>query len=359
VSPIRSDSLPPSSEPPSLDPNDPVVRLWHEPLARVATPEPVTLTEAEKERHRICCLVLISLILGYWNGNKRGRKGEYPWREGQRDSVGGYVGGDYLGHNIGCLAVDGVGRMIDFDFNHNEIFNSSVEHAEARLVKRVFTLSRVYQGWATTRPADATRALYSRLVEQTNAPIDLIKDGLDIAVTSLPPSSVDYMSTLSDVTIYTSLESCAQCSGIMALAKVKAVVYLQKDRGMYSIGNIMRNLTTESLRAPLPISADLIDLPQYNDLDVKFKEFYRGVGTGPFWVLNDRRDTTPSVTSFLCTDSARETFATGADELGALVLHYPEAAPFTGALTNAEVLESGRKFLSYSLLCGERGTAHK
>ena len=39
----------------------------------------------------------------------------------------------YLGHNIACIAVDGNGEIIDFDFNHNDFFRSSAEHAESRI----------------------------------------------------------------------------------------------------------------------------------------------------------------------------------------------------------------------------------
>ena len=79
--------------------------------------------------------------------------------------------------------------MIDFEFNHNEIFNSSAEHAEARLIRRVFSLSQINNGWDVLAAGDKKDAKYGNI--------------------------------FSAVTIYTSLESCAQCSGIMALANVQ------------------------------------------------------------------------------------------------------------------------------------------
>ena len=48
------------------------------------------------------------------------------------------------------------------------------------------------------------------------------------------------------VTLYTSLESCAQCSGVMSLAGIKQIVYLQNDFTAYKIGNIMYNLANRS-----------------------------------------------------------------------------------------------------------------
>src|SRR4029453_8314478 len=50
--------------------------------------------------------------------------------------------------------------------------------------------------------------------------------------------------SLQNVTLYTSLESCAQCSGVMSLGGVKQVVYLQNDFTAYMIGNIMFNWPT-------------------------------------------------------------------------------------------------------------------
>src|SRR5262249_22014479 len=131
----------------------------------------------------------------YWNGNKYGQDGEYPWRPKQKRTNGRYQGGDYLGHNIACIAVDGEGEIIDFDFNHNDMLNSSVEHAESRLIRRIFSLAQLNNGWAT---------------RDVQAPA--------------PP--IPYSNVLSDVSIYTTLESCSQCSGIMALGSVKEVIFL-------------------------------------------------------------------------------------------------------------------------------------
>jgi tRNA(Arg) A34 adenosine deaminase TadA len=197
----------------------------------VSLPAP-KLTAAETERHRIYCGLLSALMVHYWNGNKKGKDGKYPWREKQFQN-GQYLGGDYLGHNIACIAVDAQGEVIDFDFNHNDIFSSSVEHAESRLVRRIFSLAQLNNGWATK--------------------------GFMAPVAPTPYSNI-----LSDVTVYTSLESCSQCSGIMALGAVKEVVFLQRDPGQSSIGNILRQLSPEKsgFKAPLPIPGDTIAYPR-------------------------------------------------------------------------------------------------
>jgi len=273
-----------------LDPTAPLAKYWSQPVENLATLTPLNLGPEDKERHCIFSLLLMKLVYAFWNGNKRGQDGEYPWRAAQRRGNGTYAGdkyGDrYLGHNIACLAIDGNGDIIDFDFNHNDLFSSSVEHAESRLVRRVFSLAQIYDDWHVRRPTDL-------------------------------PKKDDYAAVLSNVTVYTSLESCSQCSGIMALGQVKAVVYLQHDPGMYVIGNILHNLTTPGLRAPRPIAGSDFDFAPFELLNTGYAEFYHAVQdpskAPPFYIYpsgDKPPDRTPSITSFLCTDLALSIFAT-------------------------------------------------
>src|SRR5262245_13592196 len=89
------------SEPYVLNPNAPIARYWGKPLYNVATVPALALTEEAKERHRIFALLLFALMRRFFNGNKNGSRGHYPWREKQRDDDGRYSGTDYLGGN-GC-----------------------------------------------------------------------------------------------------------------------------------------------------------------------------------------------------------------------------------------------------------------
>jgi hypothetical protein len=190
---------------------------------------------------------------------------------------------------------------------------------------------------------------------------------------------LDDYTTLADVTIYTSLESCAQCAGTMALGRVRQVIYLQTDPGMYFIGRILRNLTDVKLRAPLPISGGEIGLPYFADLDAAFSDFATRVMQEPFWRLETagtdgsaktETDTSPSVTSFLCTKSARDIFGHARADLRRLasgeahLTHpdyrpgYPDGSPITTARTNAEALDEATGFLDYATVSGRRGTPH-
>jgi tRNA(Arg) A34 adenosine deaminase TadA len=322
-------------KPPSLDPTAPLAKYWNEPVSKVACPEPVSLTPEEAERHYLYSLLVMALIYRFWNGNKYGQEGDYPWRPKQKRANGIYEGGQYLGHNIACIAVDGCGEIIDFDFNHNEIFNSSVEHAESRLVRRIFSLAQLSDGWNVRKADETAKSSY-------------------------------YATSLNNVTIFTSLESCAQCSGIMALGTVKAVVYLQRDPGTYSIGNIMRNLTSPSLRAPLPISGDNFAFSYFSKLNDGYEKFFKSVAQKPFYKNGAEQIKTQSITSFLCTDDAREVFAVAFEEFDKTFKpRYPAFRPSncssggTRDLTNAEVQERTRAFFRYASNCSRRGTPHK
>jgi tRNA(Arg) A34 adenosine deaminase TadA len=322
---------------PVLDQEEPLAFFWNQQVAQLATVNLEALTQEQKERHEIYSLLLMALVAHFWNGNKRGMKVPYNWRDNQSwgDFKPLYQGGDhlgeptgqYLGHNIAALAVDGDGDIIDFEFNHNEIFDSSVEHAESRLVRRLFSLTQLKQGWALDDPDDRGRS---------------------------------YSTLLNKVTIYTSLESCAQCAGIMALARVKEVVYLQKDYGMYCIGNILYNLTNPvkgpagkianpHMPAPLPIPASHFDFPYYGMLNQAYEHYHKSVGTKPF---DGGKEIRPSVTSFLCTDEAYDIFKKAA---GAL-----ETQQFVGGYkTNEQVRKKAIEFLTFIKRRGRRGAFHR
>src|SRR5215472_16024149 len=157
--------------PEGIHSGDPLAQYWQK---NVSTLEHVNLPpelseDSVKERHRIYSLLLMALIVRFWNGNNNGPVGIYPHREkqklpGQAANATQYrYRGDmndsddpqriswdrYLGHNIACLAVDGKGEVIDFDFNHNNLFRSSAEHAESRLVRRLFSLTDLMDNWKT------------------------------------------------------------------------------------------------------------------------------------------------------------------------------------------------------------------
>lgn len=347
--------------PPGLAP------YWGKPVSEFATVDPAPLDRGAKERHRIFSLLLMSIVYNYWNGNKYGETGDYgSWREQQLagETAAGdhfYEGGTYQGHNIGALAVDGEGRVIDYDFNCNSIFDSSVEHAESRLVRRVFALNQIYEPWAaldSTASLTAARPRRERKVFAT-------------AVTGRSDSNLStvsrgYSTLLEDVTIYTSLESCAQCSGIMTLASVKEIVYLQWDQGQFLIGNLMYKATANTrsgFRAPRPVSGDEFGFEYSVELNEKNVEFSAAVDDHPFFTQGEISVRTPSVTSFLCTDPARAIYATATAELNqwenlCIPDYVPPGVP-PAALPNSDVLLEAKDFQKYAIALGNRGAPHR
>jgi tRNA(Arg) A34 adenosine deaminase TadA len=352
--------------PPGFADQDPINHYWNKQLRDIVSIDlskdaPELADDAVKERHRIYCHLLMKLIVRFWNGNKRGPVGSYPLREKQieaQQTQGKRYKGDmitnpegsrinwdrYLGHNIACIAVDGNGEIIDFDFNHNDFFRSSSEHAESRMVRRLFSLTDIRDSWKIGQPiGDKSRAF-----------------------------------SLNDVTLYTSLESCAQCSGVMSLGGVKQIIYLQNDFTAYMIGNIMYNLANRIGKfpgAPVPIPASEIGLPQFNPLNDANLTFVKNINEAKnrndishaFFVSQDGssvKDFSPSITSFLCTDAAYDIFKTGGQALDTMKLNFPERRhpnepDHPEILTNEQCLNEARDFYKYADMEGYRGSPHK
>lgn len=289
------------------------------------------LSDAEKERHRIASLLLMAITHHYWCGLKRGSSLEYPLNPPiHKDGESRYLGGEYRGHNIAALATDATGRFIDFEFNHNSLFNSSVEHAESRLIRRLFSLARRY--------------------------------GADLGATD-----DKYGNSLSDITVYTTLESCSQCAGIMALGQVQEVVYLQDDPGQHQIGAILYNLTRGTDQpAPRPIHGGIIELPHYRRLNERYETFQRQQESHsgkPFCRSTDNvKHYSSSVTSFLCTRSAHDVYVDASQlyaHMDAASLAFGDFCPGATALSNEQVLLESRKFFAHATTCGRRGTPHR
>jgi len=352
---------------------------WDKPVSELCElRDPWISTPQWQERHRIYASLLMALIVYYWNGYKYGRpqaQGGYPLNGESTSDSSPYCEGNYYGHNIAALAVDRFGYILDFDFNHNDLFNSSAEHAEARLVRRLYSHAQISDSWgvvaertsARTERAWRGRERRRRAAESlSNEPAIADKDQSPKGATE---DDVRHAS-LAGVTVYTSLESCAQCAGVMALAAIQQVVYLQTDPQFFFVGRILRNLTTERGRAPLPISGSEIALPGFAELD---REFGRFAGT------QDAKEGEPfayqkghiprwssSVTSFLCTAGARGIFERGA----ATMIAPLKFGAFDGTdqadksfvdrrpLTNEEVQIEATDFLDYARRKGLRGTPH-
>jgi tRNA(Arg) A34 adenosine deaminase TadA len=324
------------------------------------------LSPGQEERHWIYGLMLMALIYYYWNGNKNGRRGEYPFNEKYPCNDGPCLDRDYVGHNIAAIAVDARGEIMAFDFNHNRLFNSSIHHAEARLIRRLFSLNQLTK-------------LYTIATESTKR-VEATKQSRRSGGGPFAPYT-----TLADVTVYTSLEPCAQCAGIMALARVREVVYLQTDQSANGVAQILYNLThgptgEAKLPAPLPRSGHQCGAAlggYFRQLSDAYRDFCVQISPErPFHRPGNadsetKVDYDESVTSFLCTKMARDIYGSAARVFGVLRpkdlpyrrfgphdLKDREGALIDAALTNGDVLEKAREFLDYARISGQRGTPH-
>jgi hypothetical protein len=94
--------------------SDQLKKYWTQPVAELCQlrgEEP--LSDAARERHRLYSHLLAAIVFHYWNGNKHGRRGEYPWNDLSTPQDPEYLSGDYVGHNIAAIAVDARGRVLD------------------------------------------------------------------------------------------------------------------------------------------------------------------------------------------------------------------------------------------------------
>jgi tRNA(Arg) A34 adenosine deaminase TadA len=233
--------------------------------------------------------------------------------------------------------------VLDFDYNHNKLFHSSAEHAEARLVRRIFALANLTEAYPEVKTGE-------------------------------PERGSEY-ETLSEVTIYTSLESCAQCAGMMALGNVKAVVYLQTDPGMFRVGNILRNLSENAPpRAPLPISATQIGLGDFQrNLEESYEAWSASLSpTAPYWWSDDvppLPDMNPFISSFLATSQARKSFELGHQMFLDRVARPPEHPRgraydrdrnrLSDSWETKKVFDKALEFFDYARTHGRRGTPHR
>jgi len=241
-------------------------------LADLRSPEVEELRKCWNNRMNIYCYALLTILSQNHNGNKKGCfiENRDPTRTKQfsgelvneakhptKKFVYQHEQESYHGHNIAALAVDENGSIISYSFNHVTVFKSTTEHAEERLVDKLFKNSFHYFG----------------------------EHG------AMKPKQM-----LEKITIFASLEPCHQCAGKLYFAGVKQVIYLQKD---VDVGNIIRSIFQNgSLHSgfPLPIIASFYKFPYSSRLDQARELFV------------EQNLDLDSVPDFLCSDAAYDLF---------------------------------------------------
>jgi tRNA(Arg) A34 adenosine deaminase TadA len=255
----------------------------------------------EKWRHMIFSYAIMALSWNEFNGNKEGPVGFYPSRSAQEigsvtpivkktygDNCGVYAsktGGlpvDYNGHNIVALAVGKRGEILRVSYNHNTLFNSTVDHAEERLIDGLYRDPKAFVPESTSQMFDSSEKL---VIEK-------------------------YMQHIS---VYTSLEPCQQCSGKMHLALIPEVISCQRDWDIHLLGDQLY----QQFHKCRPILASYFDFSPYDELGRKYMNFCQRVSQEKisFFEKHGSEPTVAKATMpyFLCTDEAQAIFKRGSE----------------------------------------------
>jgi tRNA(Arg) A34 adenosine deaminase TadA len=171
------------------------------------------------------------------------------------------------GHNIGCVMVDSNSLPISWNVNCVTTLDNGTQHGEVRVVQE--------------------------FLSSTNASGKYI-DGN---------------------TVYTTLEPCAMCTGMMTMTKAKRCVYVQADPGY---GSAIKGLNL--VRYPRVFQAFTPStLPQKIVLERQFAQFSR---------------TNPSITDYLLTTNAQAVYASALTDLMNYRVKWTNNAAFYSSVTN-------------------------
>lgn len=187
------------------------------------------------------------------------------------------------GHNIGSILVDGNNMPVEWGRNCIAKTGNGTQHGEVRLMQKYLDRTKI--------------------------------------------------EVIPEYTIYTTLEPCAMCSGMMCLVKVSDCVYGQTDGDALrtGYGNAIQRLKLDSRALEsggydsyprTPDTSDPSFLPHVAELDKRYSE-----------------GTIASITGFLLTNSAKEVFADASEKFYNFTVQYPENESIYAA-TVALVMEA-------------------
>jgi tRNA(Arg) A34 adenosine deaminase TadA len=171
------------------------------------------------------------------------------------------------GHNIGCVMVNSNSLPISWNVNCVTILDNGTQHGEVRVVQE--------------------------FLSSTNASGKYI-DGN---------------------TVYTTLEPCAMCTGMLTMNKAKRVVYVQADPGF---GSAIKGLNLVRYPRVFPAFTPTT-LLQKIALERQFAQFSR---------------TNPSITDYLLTTNAQAIYASALTDLMNYRVKWTNNAAFYSSVTN-------------------------
>ncbi len=164
------------------------------------------------------------------------------------------------GHNIGCVVVDGNNEVVFWARNCNKITQNGTQHGEVRAMLGYLNKTHSY--------------------------------------------------SLKGHTIYTSLEPCAQCSGMMTLVSISRTVYGQTDPGF---GKALERLQLDSSSLPdgyEPYPRRVISDKSNSSFCEQLDKAYANAGG--------------SITKFLLTDNAKSIYKAAHQQLVNYKVKFPQ-----------------------------------
>jgi len=182
---------------------------------------------------------------------------------------------DPRGHNIGSVLVNGDHKVVYWARNSNKITGNGTQHGEVRLIRNYLAKVKTYN--------------------------------------------------LKEHTVYTTLEPCAMCSGMMVLTNVQRTVYGQTDP---SFGRALERLSLDSRAIhgyppyPRKVRSDAVDEPTRYQLDAAFDRYVQSGGR--------------SITDWLRSDAAKLIYEQAQQRFNTMVAVNPE---------NRLLLDEARAFL--------------
>lgn len=188
-------------------------------------------------------------------------------------------------------------------------------------------LAMVYKDWQTSRDGRGHN-IGSILVNKNNMPVFWARNSVTVRSDATQHGEVRLIQSflqcpgvgkyMDGYTIYTTLEPCAMCTGMIAMTKVDRVVYVQDDPEYGHARQALANIKFPRLFEQTSPKG----LKQKTDLERDWATYSKKKGS--------------AITSYLLTDEARVIYAAADQDLMTYKIKYPE---------NEGILVATQKFI--------------
>ncbi|CAM2978780.1 nucleoside deaminase [Helicobacter burdigaliensis] len=200
--------------------------------------------------------------------------------------------------------------------------------AERDHIYSLLSLAIVYENWQVKSKNKRGHNIGSVIVDNhTNKPVFWARNSVDITHNGTQHGEVRLATNLlncqgfdkylKNYTLYTTLEPCIMCTGMLSMVQIPKVVYVQKD---VDYGNTQEMI--KSAKYPRSYEVYSVDNVYKQSLEKGFEKYKSSVA--------------PSVTAYLLTDEAKKIYENATKELQNYQVKFKE---------NQEILEYAQDFL--------------